>query len=140
MREGYSEAYLALGDALAKAVNEAAAENYRSALPLLPDGTARAEVEQRLGSLYLSTGQLDKAVRELRKAVSSDPDNGASQGLLGQALVKQAQRRRAASGQPLSPPVSACSAASAEHPAPAILATWASSCCRPTSPATLKRH
>ncbi len=126
VREGYSEAYLALGDALSQGGEyEAAAENYRSALPLLPDGTARAEVEQRLGSLYLSTGQLDKAVRELRKAVSSDPDNGASQGLLGQALVKQAQRR----GEPPSGPTFESArqclqrAASAEHPAPTILAT-----------------
>ncbi|WP_158257510.1 dynamin family protein [Haliangium sp. UPWRP_2] len=126
VREGYSEAYLALGDALSQGGEyEAAAENYRSALPLLPDGTARAEVEQRLGSLYLATGQLDKAVRELRKAVSSDPENGASQGLLGQALVKQAQRR----GEPPSGPTFEAArqclqrAASAEHPAPTILAT-----------------
>lgn len=129
VREGYAEAYLALGDALGRGGEyEAAAENYRSALPLLDDGAARAEVERRLGALYLETGQLDKAVRELRKAASSDPENGASQGLLGQALVKSAQRR----GEPPSGPTFEAArqclqrAARAEHPAPTILATLGS--------------
>jgi tetratricopeptide (TPR) repeat protein len=129
VREGYADAYLALGDALGRGGEyEAAAENYRSALPLLDDGAARAEVERRLGALYLETGQLDKAVRELRKAASSDPENGASQGLLGQALVKSAQRR----GEPPSGPTFEAArqclqrAARAEHPAPTILATLGS--------------
>ena len=67
-REGYVEAHIALGDVYRKEgdANGAAAE-YRQALPFLDDELQRAEVEQLLGSLYLELGQLDKAVRELRK-------------------------------------------------------------------------
>ena len=63
-REGYPDAHIALGDALrAGGELEAAIESYRAALPLLGDAAERAEVERSLGSLYLSAGQIDKAVR-----------------------------------------------------------------------------
>ena len=93
-REGYPDAYIALGDALrAGGEFDAATESYRAALPLLGDAAERAEVERSLGALYLESGQIDKAVRELRKAASALPDDAAVQGLLGQALIKSAQRR-----------------------------------------------
>lgn len=100
-REGYAEAHIALGDVFRKegdATN--ASDQYRQALPFLDDDLQRAEVEQLLGSLYLELGQLDKAVRELRKSVSSNPEDAKSQGLLGQALVLQAQKRGESPGSP----------------------------------------
>jgi tetratricopeptide (TPR) repeat protein/GTPase SAR1 family protein len=124
VREGYAEAHLALGDALRQGGEyEAAAENYRTALPLLSDTAARADVERRLGALYLETDQIDKAVRELRKSVSSNPEDAASQGLLGQALVKSAQRRAEPPGGPTFEAARQCllRAARAEHPSPSIL-------------------
>jgi tetratricopeptide (TPR) repeat protein/GTPase SAR1 family protein len=100
-REGYPDAHVALGDALrAGGEFDAAAESYRAALPLIGDAAERAEVERSLGSLYLDTGQVDKAVRELRKAASSLPEDAVVQGLLGQALIKSAQRR----GEPIGGP------------------------------------
>lgn len=125
VREGYAEAHLALGDALAQGgEHEAAAEQYRTALPMLSDGTERAEVERRLGALYLDTDQIDKAVRELRKSVSANPEDAASQGLLGQALVKSAQRRGEPPGGPTFEAARQCllRAARADHPSPSILA------------------
>lgn len=126
VREGYAEAHLALGDALRNGGEyEAAAENYRTALPMLSDAAARADVERRLGALYLETDQVDKAVRELRKSVSSNPEDAASQGLLGQALVKSAQRRSEPPGGPTFEAARQCllRAARADHPSPSILAT-----------------
>jgi tetratricopeptide (TPR) repeat protein len=53
--------------------------SYRQALPLLDDELQRAELELQLGTVYLDLGhQLDKAVRELRKSVSSNPDDAKS--------------------------------------------------------------
>jgi len=126
VREGYAEAHVALGDALRQGGEyEASAENYRTALPLLSDAAARADVERRLGALYLETDQIDKAVRELRKSVSANPEDAASQGLLGQALVKSAQRRAEPPGGPTFEAARQCllRAARAEHPSPSILAT-----------------
>ncbi len=100
-RGDYAEAYVALGDVLRQSGElPAASDAYRQALPLLDDELQRAEVEQTLGTLYLQLGQLDKAVRELRKSVSSNPDDAKTQGLLGQALVLQAQKRGEAPGSP----------------------------------------
>ncbi len=100
-REGYPDAHIALGDALrAGGELDQAAERYRAALPLLGDAVERAEVERSLGALYLESGQIDKAVRELRKAASALPDDGGVQGLLGQALIQSAQRRGEPAGGP----------------------------------------
>jgi tetratricopeptide (TPR) repeat protein/GTPase Era involved in 16S rRNA processing len=94
VREGYPDAYIALGDALRQGGEyDAAVDSYRAALPLLGDAAERAEVERSLGALYLEAGQIDKAVRELRKAASALPEDAGVQGLLGQALIKSAQRR-----------------------------------------------
>lgn len=124
-REGYAEAHIALGDVLRRGGElVAAAESYRLALPLIDDGTLRAEVERALGSVYLSLGQLDKAVRELRKAAAQNPEDPVAQGLLGQALVKSAQRR----GEPLGGPTFEAArqclgrAAKADKPDPEVLA------------------
>ena len=125
-REGYVEAHIALGDVYRKEgdANGAAAE-YRQALPFLDDELQRAEVEQLLGSLYLELGQLDKAVRELRKSVSSNPDDAKSQGLLGQALVLQAQKRGETPGSPTWDAARQCllKAARADTADPQVLTT-----------------
>ena len=126
VRADYAEAQVAFGDALRSGGEfEQAAESYRLALPLLGDAVARAEVERNLGAVYLQLGQLDKAVRELRKSVSSNPDDAASQGLLGQALVCSARKRGEAQGSPTWEAARQClvRAAKAEHPDTEVLAT-----------------
>ena len=126
VRADYAEAQVAFGDALRSGGElEQAAESYRLALPLLGDAVARAEVERNLGAVYLQLGQLDKAVRELRKSVSSNPDDAASQGLLGQALVCSARKRGEAPGSPTWEAARQClvRAAKAEHPDTEVLAT-----------------
>lgn len=125
-REGYAEAHIAFGDVLRKGGElGAAAESYRQALPLIPDNLARAEVERALGGVYLALGQIDKAVRELRKAASQNPEDAAAQGLLGQALVKSAQRRGEPQGGPTFEAARQClaRAAKAEKPDPEVLAS-----------------
>lgn len=100
-KEGFAEAHMGLGDALRKEGDAAAAsEQYRLALPLLDDEWQRAQAEQVLGELYLAQGQLDKAVRELRKSVSEKPEDSKAQGLLGQALLRLAQKKGEAPGGP----------------------------------------
>jgi len=126
VRADYAEAQVAFGDALRSGGElEQAAESYRLALPLLGDAVARAEVERNLGAVYLQLGQLDKAVRELRKSVSSNPDDAASQGLLGQALVCSARKRGEAPGSPTWEAARQClvRAAKAEQPDTEVLAT-----------------
>jgi len=124
-REGFADAHIALGDALrAGGEPDAAAESYRAALPLIGDSAERAEVERSLGELYLEVGQIDKAVRELRKAASSLPEDTRVQGLLGQALIKSAQRRGEPAGGPTFESARQCllRAARADRPDPRALA------------------
>lgn len=124
-KDGYADAHLVMGDALRQGGEaQAAADAYRAALPLIDDAAERAEVERRLGSLYLELGQIEKAVRELRKAASAVPDDPSVQGLLGQALVKQAQRRGEAALGPTFEAARLClsRAAKADHPDPLALA------------------
>jgi tetratricopeptide (TPR) repeat protein/GTPase SAR1 family protein len=124
-REGYAEAHIALGDVLRRGGElQAAAESYRQALPLIDDGTLRADVERALGGVYLLLGQIDKAVRELRKAAAQNPEDAVAQGLLGQALVKSAQRRGEPQGGPTFEAARQClgRAAKAEKPDPEVLA------------------
>jgi small GTP-binding protein len=65
---------------------EAAADSYRAALEGELDNASRGEVYRGLGAIYLSTHRYDKAVRELRKAVASLPDDAEAQALLGRSL------------------------------------------------------
>lgn len=125
-RGDYPEAFVTLGDVLAQAGELGpASDAYRQALPLLDDELARAEVERTLGTLYLQLGQLDKAVRELRKSVSSNPDDARTQGLLGQALVLLAQKRGEAPGSPTWDAARQCliKAARADKVDPQVLTT-----------------
>lgn len=125
-REGYAEAHIAFADALRQGGElEQAAESYRLALPHIDDSLARSEVERSLGALYLELGQIDKAVRELRKAVSASPDDAAAQGLLGQALLQSAQRKGEPQGGPTYEAARQClgRAAKSEHPDPQVLAS-----------------
>jgi tetratricopeptide (TPR) repeat protein/GTPase SAR1 family protein len=125
-KEGYAEAYIALGDVQRQAGEPVlASESYRQALPLLDDELQRAELELQLGTVYLDLGQLDKAVRELRKSVSSNPDDAKAQGLLGQALVLQAQKRNEAPGSPTWDAARQCllKASRAEQADPQVLTT-----------------
>lgn len=125
-REGYAEAFVALGDLERRAGDpDAAAESYRAALPLLGDAHERAAVERALGATYLLLGQLDKAVRELRKAVSAMPEDAAAQGLLGQALVQSAQKRGEPAGGPTYEAARQCllRASKSERPDAQVLAT-----------------
>ena len=124
-REGYAEAHIAFADALRQGGElEQAAESYRLALPHIDDSLARSEVERSLGALYLELGQIDKAVRELRKAVSASPEDAAAQGLLGQALLQSAQRKGEPQGGPTYEAARQClgRAAKSEHPDPQVLA------------------
>jgi tetratricopeptide (TPR) repeat protein/GTPase SAR1 family protein len=125
VREGFGEALLALGELEEQAGDEqAAAEGYRRALPVIDDDALRVEVERRLGALYLRTGRVDKAVRELRKAVSADPEDAEAQGLLGQALVQRARLKGEPQGGPTYEAARLCltRAARAERPSPIVLA------------------
>jgi tetratricopeptide (TPR) repeat protein/GTPase SAR1 family protein len=88
LREGFVEAHLALGELYRRRGElERAAEAFREALDRgVGDGTLRGEVYRGLGAVYLGERRLDKAVRELRKAVASLPGDAESQALLGRAL------------------------------------------------------
>lgn len=125
-RGDYPEAFVTLGDVLAQAQELGpASDAYLQALPLLDDELARAQVEKTLGTLYLQLGQLDKAVRELRKSVSSNPEDAKTQGLLGQALVLLAQKRGEAPGSPTWDAARQCllKAARADKADPQVLTT-----------------
>lgn len=124
-REGFAEAHMALGEVSEREGDlEAAAERYRTTLPLLDEEALRCEVERRLGAVYLRTGRLDKAVRELRKAASAAPDDAEIQGLLGQALIQRARQKGEPSGGPMHEAARLClqRAARAERPSPGALA------------------
>jgi small GTP-binding protein len=87
VRGGFSEAHVALGEVHRRHGDlEAAADSYRAALDQGVDDSTRGEVYRGLGAVYLSTHRYDKAVRELRKAVASLPDDPEAQALLGRAL------------------------------------------------------
>lgn len=87
-RGALAQAHLALGEIYRRRGDiEAAADSYRAALDMgLDDPTLRAEVYRGLGAVYLAAGRFDKAVRELRKAVASAPEDGEAQALLGRSL------------------------------------------------------
>jgi tetratricopeptide (TPR) repeat protein/GTPase SAR1 family protein len=55
----------------------------------LSEASARHVAYRGLGVVYLAEQQVDKAVRELRKAVASAPDEPEAQALLGRALFLQ---------------------------------------------------
>jgi small GTP-binding protein len=87
VRGGFAEAHVALGEVHRRRGDlEAAADSYRAALEGALDNAARGEVYRGLGAVYLATHRYDKAVRELRKAVASLPDDAEAQALLGRAL------------------------------------------------------
>ncbi len=88
MRDGFAQAHVALGELYRRRGDlEAAADSYRTALDgNLGDAAVRGEVYRGLGAVYLSSRRLDKAVRELRKAVASLPEDGEAHALLGRAL------------------------------------------------------
>jgi len=124
VKEEYAEAHVALGDVL-KLQGDAgkAIEQYQLALPLLDEALERAQVEQLLGALYLEQGLLDKAVRELRKSVSENPEDSKTQGLLGQALLRLSQKKGEAPGSPNWEAARLClqKAAASEHADPQVL-------------------
>jgi tetratricopeptide (TPR) repeat protein/GTPase SAR1 family protein len=88
-KEGFGEAQLALGEVHRRRGHlEAAAAAYRDALDAgLADGQLRGEVYRGLGAVWLAERRLDKAVRELRKAVASLPGDAEALALLGRALL-----------------------------------------------------
>ncbi len=88
-RKDFVEPQLALGQlALAAQDLEAAELAYRRALEAGPsDPDVRAEAYRGLGTAHLRAGRFDRAVRELRKAVASAPDDPTAQTLLGRALI-----------------------------------------------------
>jgi small GTP-binding protein len=88
MRDGFAQAHVALGEIYRRRGDlEAAADSYRTALEgNLGDPAVRGEVYRGLGAVYLSSRRLDKAVRELRKAVASLPDDSEAHALLGRSL------------------------------------------------------
>lgn len=125
VRVDYCEAQVALGQLKEQQGDpEGAAEAYRLALPLAVDDGLRREVERALGGLYLRSGRLDKAVRELRKAVAGDPDDAEAQGLLGQALIESAQKKGEPDGGPTWEAARLClqRAARTDRPSPQVLA------------------
>jgi tetratricopeptide (TPR) repeat protein/GTP-binding protein EngB required for normal cell division len=87
-RGGPAEAHVALGELFRDRGDLGAAEDaYRAALDGdLGDSALRAEVYRGLGAVYLAAHRYDKAVRELRKAAASLPDDAEAQALLGRAL------------------------------------------------------
>jgi len=89
VREGFIEPQLALGQlALLDGDLDLAVEGYRRALDLgTGDPDTRAEAYRGLGTAHLRAGRYDRAVRELRKAVASSPDEITAQTLLGRALL-----------------------------------------------------
>src|SRR6185436_2988774 len=88
VRGGFAEAHVALGEVYRRKGDwEAAADSYRAALDQgIDDNATRGEVYRGLGAVYLATHRHDKAVRELRKAVASLPDDPEAQALLGRSL------------------------------------------------------
>ncbi len=89
LREGFVEPFLALGQlAMSRGDHEKAISHFRRALD---GGTGdvgiRAEAYRGLGAANLALGRYDRAVRELRKAVASAPDEITAQTLLGRALL-----------------------------------------------------
>ncbi len=88
-RKDFVEPQLALGQmALVAHDLEAAELAFRRALDAGPtDPDARAEAYRGLGTTHLRAGRYDRAVRELRKAVASAPDEPTAQTLLGRALI-----------------------------------------------------
>jgi small GTP-binding protein len=88
VRGGFAEAHVALGELYRRRGElEAAGDAYRAALDQgVSDGATRGEVYRGLGAVYLGSHRHDKAVRELRKAVASLPDDPEAQALLGRAL------------------------------------------------------
>jgi len=91
VREGFAEAHVALGEIYRRRGEVVAAgEAYRQALESgVDDARVRGEVYRGLGAIYLRERRLDKAVRELRKAAASLPDDGEAQALLGRALYER---------------------------------------------------
>ncbi len=91
VRGGFAEAKVALGELYRRCGDvEAASDAYRSALDLgVGDPTLRGEVYRGLGAVYLQSQRFDKAVRELRKAAASLPDDPEAVGLLGRALYRR---------------------------------------------------
>ncbi len=87
-KDGMPEAEVALGELyLQKHDLEGAIVSYRRALGLGISGdAARGEVYRGLGAAYLRQQDIDKAIRELRKAAASLPDDIETQTLLGRAF------------------------------------------------------
>jgi small GTP-binding protein len=88
VRGGFADAHVALGELYRRRGDlEAAGDAYRVALDQgVSDGATRGEVYRGLGAVYLGSHRHDKAVRELRKAVASLPEDPEAQALLGRAL------------------------------------------------------
>jgi tetratricopeptide (TPR) repeat protein/GTP-binding protein EngB required for normal cell division len=88
VRGGFADAHVALGELYRRRGDlDAASDSYRQALDLgVNDPALRGEIYRGLGAAYLSARRYDKAVRELRKAVASLPDDLEAQSLLGRAL------------------------------------------------------
>lgn len=86
---GLAEAHLGHGDACAASGrDEAAIAAFRAALGLASGERAVLHHAYRgLGLAYRRAGDVDKAVRELRKAVAEDPADGIALGALGEALL-----------------------------------------------------
>jgi small GTP-binding protein len=94
VRDGFAEAHVALGEVYRqRGETDAAAGSFRAALDAgVSDGQTRGEIYRGLGAVYLAEGRVDKAVRELRKAAASLPEDAESQALLGRALVMRGGR------------------------------------------------
>jgi small GTP-binding protein len=83
-----AEPFIALGELHRRhGDTSAAVDAYRAALDAgITDPQLRADVYRGLGAAYLGDHRYDKAIRELRKAVASLPDDAEAQALLGRAL------------------------------------------------------
>jgi len=66
---------------------EPARDAFRRALTLPLSPERRASTQAALGRLYAKAGQLQKAIRELRKAIAARPDDADSLATLGRALI-----------------------------------------------------
>ncbi|WP_428269569.1 dynamin family protein [Haliangium sp.] len=89
MREDAAEALLGLGQAsLALGQTSAAIDDFRTALRTAAGDRGVLALSYRgLGMAYRRRGELDKAVRELRKAVAESPDDLLGRAALGEALL-----------------------------------------------------